>query len=93
MAEMRMRKLACLQKTRNGVVKKADTTAVTDAKVNAQLNPKELIHMVDVSIASKYGANLTQFTHVVAEDMHSTLDAFKNYLNSSLPRQVRSIVQ
>jgi hypothetical protein len=58
---------------------------VTGAKVNTQLSPEDLVHMVDVSVASKYEADLTQFTHVVAEDMLSTLDAFKNDLNSSLP--------
>jgi hypothetical protein len=47
--------------------------AVTSAKVNAQLCPEDLVHMVDVSVASKYGTDLTQFTRVVAEDMHNTL--------------------
>jgi hypothetical protein len=49
--------------------------------------------MVDVSIASKYGADLTQFTCVVAEDMRHMLNTFKQDLNSSLPRQVRALVQ
>jgi hypothetical protein len=93
MAERRQRKLACFQKTRNGVVKKADTTAASWAKVNASLNPKDLVHMVDVSVTGKYRADLTQFTCIVAEDMKSMLDAFKQDLNGSLPRQVRAIVQ
>jgi hypothetical protein len=67
--------------------------AVASAKVNAQLSPDDLIHMVDISVASKYGADLTQFTHVVAEDIRNTLDTFKADLSSSFPRQVRSIVQ
>jgi hypothetical protein len=41
------------------------------AKVNAQLSPEDLIHMVDVSIASKYAADLTQFTWVMEDDMRS----------------------
>jgi hypothetical protein len=93
MAELRRKKLACFQKTRNRVVKKADTAVATDAKVNAHLSRKDLVHMVDVLVASMYGANLTQFTHVVAEDMCSTLDFFKTDLNNNLPRQVRSVVQ
>jgi hypothetical protein len=48
---------------------------------------------VDVSITSKYGADLTQFTRVVAEDMQSTLDAFKQNFNANLPRQVQAMVQ
>jgi hypothetical protein len=71
---------------RNGVVKKADTAAMTNAKVNAQLSPENLVHMVDVSVASKYGADLTQFMRVVAEDMRNTLEAFKTDLNNILPR-------
>jgi hypothetical protein len=93
MAEARSQKLACFQKTRNGVVKKADTMVATSAKVNAQLNLEDLIHMVDVLVASKYGADLTQFTRVVAKDMRNTLDAFKTDLNSSFPRHIRSVVQ
>jgi hypothetical protein len=57
------------------------------------LNPKDLVHMVDVSVTGKYRADLTQFTCIVAEDMKSMLDAFKQDLNGSLPRQVRAIVQ
>jgi hypothetical protein len=71
---------------RNGVVKKSDTAAMTNAKVNAQLSPENLVHMVDVSVASKYGADLTQFMRVVAEDMRNTLEAFKTDLNNILPR-------
>jgi hypothetical protein len=71
---------------RNGVVKKADMAAMTNAKVNAQLSPENLVHMVDVSVASKYGADLTQFMRVVAEDMRNTLEAFKTDLNNILPR-------
>jgi hypothetical protein len=93
LAEIQRWKLVCFQKTRNKVIKKAETMVMIDAKVNAQLSPKDLVHMVDVSVASKYVADLTQFTRVVVEDMRSTLDAFKTDMNSSLPRQVRSIVQ
>jgi hypothetical protein len=87
------RKLACFQKTRNGVVRKADTAAASGIKVNASLSPKDLVHMVDILVTSKYGVDLTQFTRVVAEDMRSTLDAFKQGLSGSLTRQVRAIVQ
>jgi hypothetical protein len=49
--------------------------------------------MVDVSVASKYGADLTQVSLVVAEDMRNTLETFKTDLSNNLPRQVRSVVQ
>jgi hypothetical protein len=67
-------------------VKKYDMEAASGAKVNSQLNPEDLAHMIDVSVAGMYGADLTQFTHVVVEDMRSMLDTFKQDLNSNLPR-------
>jgi hypothetical protein len=86
LAEIQGRKLACFQKTRYGVVKKLDTVAASSAKVNSHLSPEELGHMVDVSIASKYGADLTQFTRVMAEDMCNMFDTIKQDLNAILPR-------
>jgi hypothetical protein len=46
----------------SGIVKKADTTAASEAKMNSALNPKDLAHMADVSVASKYGDDLMQLT-------------------------------
>lgn len=77
MAELRRRKLACFQKTCNGVVKKADTTSTLNMKVTSDLSPEDLVHMVHMAIASKYGADLTQFTRMIAKDMCNRLDAFK----------------
>jgi hypothetical protein len=94
MAKLRRRKLACFQKTHNGIVKKADTTTASGTKVNSSsLSPEDLIQLVDVSVVSKYDVDLTQFTCVVAEDMRSTLDAFKQDFNANLPRQVWAMVQ
>jgi hypothetical protein len=56
MAKARRRKLACFQKMRNGVIKKADNAA------DVSLSPEDLVQLVDVFVASKYGADLTQFT-------------------------------
>jgi hypothetical protein len=74
-------------------VKKAETIIASSAKVNSYLSLEDLAHTVDVSVASKYGDDLTQFTQVMAEEMHSTFDALKQDLGSSLPRQVRTVVQ
>jgi hypothetical protein len=59
MAELRRKKLACFQKTHNEVIKKADTVAASTPKVNSSLSPEDLAQLVDVSVASKYGADLT----------------------------------
>jgi hypothetical protein len=61
--------------------------------VTSNLTPEELVKLVDVSVASKYGADLTQFTRIIADDMHNTLESFKTDLHNTLPRKVRSIVQ
>jgi hypothetical protein len=86
MAELRRKKLAYFQKTHNGVTKKTDMVVATNAKVNTPLTPEDLVHTVDVSVASKYGDDLTQFTRVVAEDMHNTIAVFKTDTNNILPR-------
>jgi hypothetical protein len=93
--EARLRgKLACYQKTQNGVVQKADTTRALASKVSTQpLPPEELAHLVDVSVASKYGTDLAQLTHVLAEDARFTLDSFKHDLDDKLPKQIKSVVK
>jgi hypothetical protein len=93
MAKLRKRKLACFQKTRGGVIKKSDTVAASSTKVNSQLSPEDLAHLIDVSIPGKYGSDLTQFTRVIAKDMRSTLDPFKQDFNANLPRQIWSMLQ
>jgi hypothetical protein len=58
------RKLAYFQKTRTRVIKKiipTDATTMTMAPtVTSFLTPEGLVKLVDVSVASKYGADLTQ---------------------------------
>jgi hypothetical protein len=44
---------------RNGIIKKADTVMTSGTKVDSPLSPEDLVHMVDVSVALKYGADLT----------------------------------
>jgi hypothetical protein len=80
-------KLMCYQKTRGGVVQNTDTAKASSPKVNSSsLSSEDLVHLVDISIPSKYGANLAHFTQVLAEDLHGTLDYFKHDLNDNLPR-------
>jgi hypothetical protein len=54
---MKMReKLTCYPKTRRGIMQKADTAKASSSKVNPlPLTPEELVHLVDVLVASKYG--------------------------------------
>jgi hypothetical protein len=93
MVERSQRKLVCFQKTRNGVIRKGDTVTTSGMRVDSLLSPEDLIHLVDVFVTSKYGADLMQFTRVMGECMHNTFDSLKQELNASLPRQVRALVQ
>jgi hypothetical protein len=83
-------KLACYQKTQNGVVQKANIAKASSSKVNpSTLSPEDIVHLVGVSVSSKYGMDLVQLT----QDVRSTLDSFKHDLDDSLPRQVKSVVK
>jgi phage-related protein len=97
MAEVRMKKLTCFQKTCMGVIKKtvlAITTMTTaTSTVTPNLTPKELVKFMDIAVASKYGNDLTNFTHTVTKEVRSTLDTFKTNLQNMSPRQIRSVVQ
>jgi hypothetical protein len=90
MAEVRRRKLTCFPKTRTGVIKKIvptiTTTATATSTVTPNLTPEELVKLMDVAVASKYGNDLTNFTHTITGEVRSTLDTFKTYLQNRFPR-------
>jgi activator of HSP90 ATPase len=48
---------------------------------------------MDVAVASKYRNGLMNFTRTITEEVRSTLDTFKTDLQSTLPQQIRSVVQ
>jgi hypothetical protein len=93
------RKLTCFQKTCTGVIKKAAPTVMTTetmamtSTVTPNMTPKELVKFLDVAVARKYGNDLSNLTSVITDDVHSTLQSFKNDLQNTLPRQIISIVQ
>jgi hypothetical protein len=75
-------------------VQKADTDMASSSKVNSSsLTPEELVHLVNVSVASKYGSNLAQLTRILAKDMHNTPNSFWYNMDNSLPKQIRWIVR
>jgi hypothetical protein len=87
-------KLTCYQKTRGSDVQKEDTTMSSSSKVNSlSLTPEELVHLVDVSVTSKYGANLAPLSRILAEDMRSTLNSFRYDLDNNLPKQIHLVVK
>jgi hypothetical protein len=62
MEERHRKKLACFQKTHGGVVKKGDIVQASRL-VNSPFTLEELVHMIDVSVNSKYGTDLEGITH------------------------------
>jgi hypothetical protein len=97
MAEARRWKLACFQETHTRVIKKTvptiTTTSTFTPTVTPNLTPEELVKFMDVAVASKYGNDLTNFTHTITEEVRTTLDTFKTNLQNTLSQQIRSVVQ
>jgi hypothetical protein len=80
-------KLACYQKTKGGVVQRADTAKASLSKVNSStLMPEELVHLVDVFVATKYGGDLAQLTRALAKDVRHTLESFRLDMDDNLPQ-------
>jgi hypothetical protein len=65
----------------------------TTSTVTPNMTLKELVKFMDVAVASKYDNDLSNFTHVITNDVHSTLESFKTNIQNTLPRQIRSVVQ
>jgi hypothetical protein len=80
-----------------GVIKKTilaiTTTATATTMVTPNLIPEELVKFMDIVVASKYGNDLTNFTHTITEEVHSTLDTFKTDIQNTLSRHIRLVVQ
>jgi hypothetical protein len=93
------RKLTCFQKTRTRVIKKTTPTVMTTVTMTAastvtpNMTPEELVKVMDVAVASKYGNDLSNLTRVITDDVRSTLESFKTDLQNALPRQIRLVVQ
>jgi hypothetical protein len=85
-----------LQKTRSGVVKKGDT-ARASKMVNTPFSLKDLVQMIDVSISSKYGADLEGMTRALVDSLHGPFKSFKlekkREAEEGLSRRIRAAVQ
>jgi hypothetical protein len=68
-------------------------TTATASTVTPNMTPEELVKFVDVTVASKYDNDLSNFTRVITDDARSMLESFKTDLQNTLYRQIRSIVQ
>ena len=88
-------KLAGFQRTRNGVIQKVATPS-HPAGVSKTACTEEIAHLIDASVASKYGKQMTDMARTITESVVSKIDEFKEQFNKdiqiSLPRQIRSMV-
>jgi hypothetical protein len=75
MVERRKKKLACFQKTR-GVVKKGDTVKAS-FPVNSPFPLEELVHMIDISVNNKYGADLEGITCTIMDSVRGSLESLR----------------
>jgi hypothetical protein len=76
MAERRKKKLACFQKTRNGVLKKGNTVKAS-APVNSPFTLEELVHMIGISVSSKYGADLEVITRTLTDSVRGSVESLR----------------
>jgi len=97
--ESLQRKLAGFQKTRNGVVNKVAapvSSASPSTDVSKSPSAEEISHLINVSVASKYGAQMENLTRTMNDSLFSKFDEFRLQFNqdivNSLPRQFRSAV-
>jgi hypothetical protein len=95
MAERRSKKLTCFQKMRGGVVKKGDTVKAS-SPVNSPFTLEELVHMIDVSINSKYGADLEGITRTLMDRVRGSVESLRlefKQESENLPRHVITWIQ
>jgi hypothetical protein len=75
MAERR-KKLTCFQKTRSGVIKRGNIVKAS-FPVNSRLMLEELMHMIDVSVNSKYGVDLEGITRTIMDNVQGSLEPLR----------------
>jgi hypothetical protein len=94
-AERQKKKLTYFQKTRHGVVKKGDMMKAS-TPVNSLFTLEELVQMIDVSVNSKYGANMEGITRTLTDSVKGSMESLRLEFKQEfekMPRQIRAMVQ
>jgi hypothetical protein len=79
-------------KTRSGAVKKVTAPNPPPTVKTKVINSnEEIAHLVDVSVASKYGSDMANTARTITQ-LASSFDKFKEQFETNLPHQVRSVV-
>jgi hypothetical protein len=95
MAERQNKKLACFQKIRHGVIKKGDTVKAS-TPLNSPFTLEELMHMIDVSVNSKYGADLEGITCTLKNSVKGSVLSLRlefKQESEKMSLQIRAMVQ
>jgi hypothetical protein len=77
------------------VVKKGDTVKASTL-VNSLFTLEEFMHMINVSVNSKYGADLEGITHTLMDSVRGSVEYLRlefKQESEKLPRQIRAMVQ
>ena len=81
------RKLAGFQKTRNGVINKVAapvSSASPSTDVSKSPSAEEISHLIDVSVASKYGAQMENLTRTMNDFLFGKFDEFRLQFNQDI---------
>ena len=81
------RKLAGFQKTRNGVVNKVAapvSSASPSTDVSKSPSAEEISHLIDVSVASKYGAQMENLTRTMNDSLFGKFVEFRLQFNQDI---------
>lgn len=99
MLERQKQKLAGYQKLRNDNIRKIaspNSSAPHVTEVSRPICTEGIAHLIDTSVASKFGTGMTHMAREISDSFTSKLDEFKDQFNknfeNNLPRQVRSIM-
>jgi hypothetical protein len=95
MAERQNKKLACFQKIRHGVIKKGDMVKAS-TPLNSPFTLEELVHIIDVSVNSKYGANLEGITCTLKNSVKGSVLSLRlefKQESEKMSLQIRAMVQ
>jgi hypothetical protein len=68
--------LVCFRKTKNSAIKQTGGATTSNKKVSSSLTCEELAHMVDTSVASKYGVDVMEITRMISEGVCNSFHAF-----------------
>ena len=76
-------KLAGFQRTRNSVIQKVATPS-HPAGVSKTACTEEIAHLIDASVASKYGKQMTDMARTITESVVSKFDEFREQFNKDI---------